>query len=756
MTLPKTKIFATAIALLFLHINSYAQPISIPETMYFAGMKLHLSKGARNIIEKDYISITKNSRYFTSLIQRADLYFPIIEQIFKEENAPPDFKFLALQESSLQSDVVSKSNAVGYWQFKKESAQEVGLQVDSDIDERKNVVASSHGAAKYLKKGNAVLNNWVYTLLAYYLGRGGVMPYVKDKYRNSNEMNIDEDMNWYVLRFLAHKYAYESKVGLVPHPQLRLGLYTNGNGKTLKSIAEEKDIDLLELENYNKWLNVHKIPEGRTYSVILPFKIDQNISGENVVIADNTSTPQSQPVAVVNKNKKQNKSNSKDTKETLGFDPLDLPLIVSHNKLKAVQARPKDSFAKLAYAGDMSVNEFLSHNELESFDKIIVGQLYYLVPKRSKALVMYHTVKAGETIWTIAQMYGIRVASIRKKNRMKMKENIYVGQVLSLRKKISKAEKDKPQNNTPLFMKNQEIEVAKSEPATTTPIPNITASEEGDTSDDTPYNTNKPAPPRQTASSTGNSSNAIVRDMRGELREPVNTVAEQPIESATPVSKPTSTQPIEPKPVVTPSQKSTAGSEATTSTPTNVASVPSSKPTAPSTTTTPKSSSSSTANTPAEPVASAATETKSTTTLPSSKPSAPPQTSTPKTVTTPIPATKDVIKNIGLKDSLQLHTVISGQTLYSISKSYNASIDSLKTWNNLQTNEISIGQALIVKKITISNPPNSDNSIIHTVKMGDTVYKLARENGVSVEDILLWNNKTTMILSIGEKVLIKK
>jgi hypothetical protein len=53
---------------------------------------------------------------------------------------------------------------VGFWQFKKFTAEEVGLRVDSHIDERMNITASSHGAAKYLKKNNFFFDNWVYAL----------------------------------------------------------------------------------------------------------------------------------------------------------------------------------------------------------------------------------------------------------------------------------------------------------------------------------------------------------------------------------------------------------------------------------------------------------------------------------------------------------------------------------------------------------------------------------------------------------------
>ena len=63
----------------------------------------------------------------------------MIERILKEEEMPDDLKYLALQESALIPDAVSSSNAVGFWQFKKETAEDYGLTVNDKIDERKNM-----------------------------------------------------------------------------------------------------------------------------------------------------------------------------------------------------------------------------------------------------------------------------------------------------------------------------------------------------------------------------------------------------------------------------------------------------------------------------------------------------------------------------------------------------------------------------------------------------------------------------------------
>ena len=68
-----------------------------------------------------------------------------VEEILKRQGIPEDFKYLAIQEGEFISDAVSSSNAVGFWQFKKASAQELGVRVDAAVDERKHIIASTVG-----------------------------------------------------------------------------------------------------------------------------------------------------------------------------------------------------------------------------------------------------------------------------------------------------------------------------------------------------------------------------------------------------------------------------------------------------------------------------------------------------------------------------------------------------------------------------------------------------------------------------------
>lgn len=111
----------------------------------------------------------------------------------------------------------------------------------------------------------------------------------------------------------------------------------------------------------------------------------------------------------------------------------------------------------------------------------------------------------------------------------------------------------------------------------------------------------------------------------------------------------------------------------------------------------------------------------------------------------------------------KVHTVLSGETLSSISKKYKCSITDLKKWNNLKSSVIKTGQKLKVyppakeyeQKV---NTTTSDGYVIYTVKQGDNLWDIAKKfNGVTVEQIRKLNGlNNKAVLKIGQKLKIYK
>lgn len=112
------------------------------------------------------------------------------------------------------------------------------------------------------------------------------------------------------------------------------------------------------------------------------------------------------------------------------------------------------------------------------------------------------------------------------------------------------------------------------------------------------------------------------------------------------------------------------------------------------------------------------------------------------------------VKYVAPSGSLEnTYTVKSGDTLYSIARRFNLSVNELKALNNLTSNNLSIGQVLIIRE-EVNIPPQPSNGITYTVKSGDTLYKIANQYNVTVAEIIDLNNLSTTVLTIGQELLI--
>lgn len=95
----------------------------------------------------------------------------------------------------------------------------------------------------------------------------------------------------------------------------------------------------------------------------------------------------------------------------------------------------------------------------------------------------------------------------------------------------------------------------------------------------------------------------------------------------------------------------------------------------------------------------------------------------------------------------QTYTIKKGDSLYSISKKYNTTVDAIKKINNLPSNILTIGT-------TIQIPSSNQKNNTYTVERGDTLYSIAKRLGVSIDSLKAANNLTTNMLSVGDKLII--
>jgi membrane-bound lytic murein transglycosylase D len=744
-----------------------AQQILVPDNIYFADIHLSIDKSAREKIQKNVDYLLKYPTYFQQKVERADTYFPIIEREFKLAGLPTDFKYLAIQESGLVSNAVSTSKAEGFWQFKRETATDFGLTVNPDVDERRHIIEASRGAAKYFVQSNAYYKNWVNTMVSYYMGFTGAKAYARPGDADSKDMLITDKTHVYFLTFLAHKIAFENYVGKTQKPAISLRELRATPGQSLGEIALANQMDPVELQKYNSWLLGGTIPADKDYTVLIPVT---NATASTMVIASNTE--ELAPTILINK--------------TITPDEKAAEF-GSMNGLKVIIAQAGDTKDKLALQARMSTKKFLKLNDMYSFEQIVPGKVYYLEKKKSRAHAEYHTVQNGESLFDIAQMYGMRMKAIVSKNRMKKNESIVSGRLLWLQKtrpaniavEYRKVDADPVTPKTPQPLQ-AEVIATSAQPGSEAlaEIKDVAANtlqkaghvlnipekqpEVAKVSTEVFEETIELNPKPETDTENTKEETAFLDKTDSELSKinagntPVLTenTTEKPVSSSQApesvlasvsapeiVSEPAAASVTTPEPVQAPETNPVALYPKTVSkTPEKVM----------------------------EPV-EAPTQEKPAPVAEAPKVVLRDPVTEPVKKTVPVPVKKAApIVTAAIPAKPATHTVAKGETLYSISRKYNVSPSDLKHWNELGEKPLAIGQelkvtgekqaALPVLTVTGPDKPVADGTVVnitHKVGEGESMYQISRKYGVSIKEIMEWNNKNDFNVSAGDELTIR-
>ena len=107
-------------------------------------------------------------------VERVALLRPTLDPILREEGVPVDVAALVLVESGGRVSAISPKGALGIWQFMPDTARRYGLVVTPTLDERVDVVKSTHAAARYLHDLYAQFGDWRLAFAAYNAGEHAV------------------------------------------------------------------------------------------------------------------------------------------------------------------------------------------------------------------------------------------------------------------------------------------------------------------------------------------------------------------------------------------------------------------------------------------------------------------------------------------------------------------------------------------------------------------------------------------------------
>lgn len=271
-----------------LNKNYVIEPVKIPEEIYFAGEKIPVHNfDVYESLDREMLVNTYWQSQTLIFIKRAHRFFPIIESILKAQGVPEDFKYLALAESGL-ANVVSPSNARGYWQFLKGTALDYKLEVNEEVDERYHIEKSTEAAAKYIKQSYNKFGSWAMAAAAYNTGNRSLSRYVaKQKSTNYFDLVLGIETGRYVYRLIALKLILESpeKYGFIiddndKYQQIAYNEVIVDTAITnLANFANYLGINYKVLKELNPWLRNGKLTNkyNKTYTIKIASKESREI-----------------------------------------------------------------------------------------------------------------------------------------------------------------------------------------------------------------------------------------------------------------------------------------------------------------------------------------------------------------------------------------------------------------------------------------------------------------------------------------------
>lgn len=415
-----------------------------------------------------HVYTIKQRDKFAAVLALKDYYFPMIEDVFDSYGLPAELKYMAVIESALNPNAVSRMGATGLWQFMYSTGRMYGLTINSIVDERRDPLKATHAAARYLKDLYKIYDDWILVIAAYNCGPGNVNKAIR---RSGNKKDywdiyyrLPRETRGYIPMYVAAAYAvtYYAEHNIQPM-QLNIPVAVDtimiSKDIHLTQISEVMRIPLGELKALNPQYRTGLIPGSSKPQILtLPlnhlgdfidlndtirsYKSDVYLNKANLLVNPTRST--SVPAEIKNKTKLFYTVNNGDNLGFIsewyrvGLSDLRYWNNIYKNTIRVGQ--------KLVIYVDPAKSEYYSKVNTMSFtDKqAMVGKtvpantqqsVASFTPETEGDFITY-TVRYGDTIWDIVKMFeNVSTSQVLSLNNISDASKIQVGQKLKIKKK---------------------------------------------------------------------------------------------------------------------------------------------------------------------------------------------------------------------------------------------------------------------------------------------------------------------------------
>lgn len=242
-------------------------------------LSFEVEQNRRVIVQRNWYA--KHPGYLERVAKRAEPFMYYILEELEANNIPVEIALLPIVESAFDPFAYSHGRASGMWQFVPATGKRFGMQQNWWYDGRRDVVASTEGAIKYLTYLNKMFDgDWLLALAAYNSGEGRVLKAVKRNARKGLptdfwSLDLPKETRAYVPKLLA-------LADLVKRPQdFDLNLYALENKPVIGKVEIDSQIDLAlaadlaelslaEFQRLNPGYNRWATEPGTTSNLLIP------------------------------------------------------------------------------------------------------------------------------------------------------------------------------------------------------------------------------------------------------------------------------------------------------------------------------------------------------------------------------------------------------------------------------------------------------------------------------------------------------
>jgi len=424
---------------------------------------------------------TQSRHVFSQWLSRSGRYVPMMRRILREHDLPEDLVYLAMIESGFNPLAYSWAHAAGPWQFISSTGRLYNLKADWWVDERRDPEKSTRAAARYLKNLYEEFASWPLALAAYNCGEQRVRSAIKKAGTNDFwELNLPRQTRNYVPLFMAalaiakSPELYDFSVEYeqpIEYEEVRIDECTDLKVVAQCCGASYDEIKVLNpelrrwctppnypayrlkipkgtqttfLKNYAlvpasekiTWQR-HKIQRGETLSGIArhygtsvsAIKEANSLRSSNRIIAgDHLLIPLS-PVSGLAQGRAISSSPAQD-----GAEAADRKVLYT--------VRRGDNLYRIARDFGVTVAQLCGWNNLRSGQYIYPGNKLTVYPhagfgaspgSSESYTELIYTVKQGDTLWDIANDFGVSLSSLIRENNLKDPSRLQPGKKLKVK-----------------------------------------------------------------------------------------------------------------------------------------------------------------------------------------------------------------------------------------------------------------------------------------------------------------------------------